>query len=474
MSYSVIPQQYKIEYKTPNGQVEYYSLREEPAANLSLVAQSKQRILRELSLQTVIDNTKLTADLMYVSYCALAGTMLQSKMSGLQQDLMRVCTETHLSAGVFQDQTNTILTNILRSFKYLFEGKEKLTVSMLQRCARSASLMATECKKVGAAFDKLSADAGKVLQDSLDLRSKTRSAVDDFDVKRQELIALETEQKSKHEQLNKKVSELENKFNEAKKKEYQEYDNAIALSFMSTLFSAVGAGVGGAAGSLANPSAALGAVSGSASSFGDGISRISSIAESKAGSIREEKMAYLGKQLELETQNIEVLSQLKKIAIQLEHVAEQKNATETAVKTLNIAVSALKAIAVSLEHVYIFWRQMESYCSGLADVSVQADIEAFQDMSLEDRLIEYADPFFMMSCIEYITKWVALREVCKEYALQSASARDRARDNFAKSPTIEQALDLAPKLAAKFIKQIDEEIKESQEEIQQLRQAQQN
>jgi hypothetical protein len=69
------------------GQEEVYSLKNPPAVTSHLVLASQKEILQNLSLSSVVSNLANAADLMFVAYNALAGTQVQSKMSGLQKSL---------------------------------------------------------------------------------------------------------------------------------------------------------------------------------------------------------------------------------------------------------------------------------------------------------------------------------------------------------------------------------------------------
>jgi len=239
------PEQLTITLKVGDKQQEeIYSLNTKPAFTSQLVLLSQGEILQNLSLDSVVLNLKNSADLMYVAYNALAGTQIQSKMSGLQYELLQASNDSITTVRSFATQSDEVIGYIVQSYKWLFKNKETLAVKQLQRCAEIAKTMAAEAKSLSVRFTEIGSRSQLVLQDSTDLMNLKEQEKLDFQQKLNDLKAYQANAKKLQAELQSAFDEVQQEFEAAREREKVEGDRAFALGIVSATVGAIASGLG--------------------------------------------------------------------------------------------------------------------------------------------------------------------------------------------------------------------------------------
>lgn len=229
------------------GQEEVYSLKNPPAVTSQLVLASQKEILQNLSLNSVVSNLTNAADLMFVAYNALAGTQVQSKMSGLQKSLLDVSADCITTVTTFEVKSQEVVNYTIKSYKWLFDGNEKLAVTQLVRCGEIAGQMAIEAEKLAGRFQELGVKSQGVLENSINEENLEDKKKKEMMEKLNELKANEVNAKTLQTGLQKAYDEMQTAYLEAKQREETESKRSFILGLTSAIFSGLGSGLGSAA-----------------------------------------------------------------------------------------------------------------------------------------------------------------------------------------------------------------------------------
>lgn len=230
------------------GQEEVYSLKNPPAVTSQLVLASQKEILQNLSLSSVVSNLANAADLMFVAYNALAGVeKVQAKMSGLQKSLLDVSADCITTVTAFEVKSQEVINYTIKSYKWLFNCKDKLAVTQLVRCGEIAGQMAIEAEKLAGRFQELGTRSQGVLEDSINEENLENKKKKEMMEKLNELKANEANAKKLQTELQVAYNEMQEAFLEAKEQEKTESNRAFALGLTSAIFSGLASGLGSAA-----------------------------------------------------------------------------------------------------------------------------------------------------------------------------------------------------------------------------------
>lgn len=222
---------------------ETYALDTTPPPTSSIVLQSKKEILQKLQLETIISNLNNSAGLMFVAYNALAGTQLQSKMSGLQKDLLDLCQNCIVAVQDFESKSDDVMRYIVLTYKYLLKGKEDIALKQLIRCGQRASEMAAKSEELAAGFTTIAKSTEQVLESSQDEENKQYQRIQELQAQLRELDAKQESAKVKQEELVNQITEMQQLYDDAKSREEKEDKRQFALGIVSAVTSAIGSGV---------------------------------------------------------------------------------------------------------------------------------------------------------------------------------------------------------------------------------------
>ncbi len=590
-----------LTYVSETGVKEVYSLQEEPPVGSTLVTTSKKEIMQDLQLDTIITNLHNSAGLMYVAYNALAGTKIQSKMSGLQKSLLDMCSDCIVAVQDFEAKSGDILNNILKLYKWLSKGREQLALKQIAHAAEKAAAMAKTSEELAAGFNALASTTESILEESQDEENIEYEKIQALKKQLRELEAKQAKAEEAQKGLVADIAEMQTLYDEAKDREETANNRQFALSIVSACTSAIGSGVAAfvatqnpvgttlgamtrgntppgkelndevalkskeaAAAKLESEkldreatakeselaaakvelqnlqdqlstalelvkskqeevnaktplakdkaddsdevvalNAAKEALEGAKTAATDaqkaydakspGVEKLKTEASSArtkatdktasyagvaaalkdlsestakmqqqsmdaAASIHAEKMEYLNKKLAMQKEQREGLADLAEYAKLVENTGVDTNIASAAVDTLHVAVRCLKQIVTSLSTAALFWRSMERFCKALVNSKLAEEIDDLKDEDLEVRLEEYGDPTFMYTLLKYMSRWLALNLVCKDYLKAVNEVHGKVVNNIQQAPTIEEARAAAPALAGDMLTSVNDQI----------------
>jgi chemotaxis protein histidine kinase CheA len=258
LSVTVLPEQREL-VVVQGSSKETYSLQTIPSKLSQLVVNSKQEILHELHLSDIVLNLDNAAGLMYVAYNALAGTQIQSKMSGLQSALLDLCKDCIVTVQAFDIKSSEILTYLVQTYKWLFKGQEALALKQLERCGECAGEMAKKSEELAAGFTAIAKTTEAVLEASQDEENLQYQKMNELQAKLRKIEADKAAKGVLQKELIVGIEEMRTLYTEAKELEKIESERAFVLGLTSAISSAVGKGLGAAV-SIYNPASKITAV----------------------------------------------------------------------------------------------------------------------------------------------------------------------------------------------------------------------
>jgi hypothetical protein len=193
-------------------------------------------------------------------------------------------------------------------------------------------------------------------------------------------------------------------------------------------------------------------------------------------SIHQEKMKFLEKKFELETEKRKSLVAMAEFTEGIKNSKVEEGNAEVSVHSLHAAVGAMGKIVGTLTNASLFWKQMAEFCTKMSEKGFQTDLQDLTDpengLSTEERIEEYQDVYFMKSYLEYLCQWVALNGLSDEYLISASQAQKKCVENLSKSPSIAEARERAPELARTMGIMINQKILASNKESSEILQEQ--
>lgn len=235
---------------TVNGKEETYSLVSPPALKLALVQREKENILQRLDLNCVIANLDNANGLLFVAHNALAGTHIQSKISGLQKELQDLCIKSILAITSFQENIEDILGRTTEAYRYLFKCKESLALKRLQQCCDYAADMQEQCRELSAGFDSMAKKTQAALEASQDEQAVQYNKMVAI---RNELNKMQADQDARvknSELLQAELEETAQLYEDAKQKEEAAAKEERTIRLVSAITGGLSGIVGGVASAI--------------------------------------------------------------------------------------------------------------------------------------------------------------------------------------------------------------------------------
>lgn len=186
----------------------------------------------------------------------------------------------------------------------------------------------------------------------------------------------------------------------------------------------------------------------------------SAAAEAERAAQTKEKI-YEDK-IELEEQRRESLSQIAEFTTMIESCSKQQEMAETALRTLNMAVSCIKQVVTSLMNASLFWKSLSLFCNRLHESDLDEAIENNMKYCEEDtRVAYYFEADFMLMMLKFLSQWSSLYYVCKdyEYAISEIPEKQAKYYSITLSPdkAMEEALRMSQSLSSSIEVQIQEQ-----------------
>jgi hypothetical protein len=482
-----------------------------PAADSGVVTAERNRLLKNLKLESLISNLLRAGELLTLAYNGVAGFgALRGAVTSISDRLRVLAADCELTMQRFERSSRTITGNLRDCFKFLMNGREEAALLWLGKAGVAAHGMADEADDLADRFDTLGNDAVQTLVDTQKAQGETEEAKAKLEAQIADLNAKDAGARTLAEELVKQKEELQQLYNEAKEKAETAEDRAFALSIVNAIMKPLGDGLGAFAGAMTRmnsptgmmppnfpvqtaPAGGSAPASGSSSLAGAGTSppttgtsppgaetsgtgsgnvdpavtagvagagaglaaagtatsQMSGDIYSLAENYRKQKESYLKNLLELKKVERENAAKIAEYAVRLKNSQGQATIYSATVESLLQAIGALKGISTTLRLNALFWRQMSDHCQELAESDLDEKIEIYK--TFDDRTIYYQDPDFKEQLVRYMAGWKAIEVIAASYGVECGRVRAQINEDFNKNPSTEESRRLAPILGAKLL-----------------------
>lgn len=218
-----------------------YDLMKLPDRSSPLIKEASQEILQEMQIDSIIQNLENVARLMFVAYNSLSGTMVQSKMSGMQKKYLDLMDESGQAITTFKQKSQEICSKVAKAYGWLIKGKEQMAVGQFNSCAAAAAIMAEKAEKLAQGFQKLGDQAETVLESTQDEQALQYKKIDELRADMEKYDAKLKGCESLRESLNQDIESINKIYNDAKAKEKDAFDMKKGLMITEIVTSCIGA-----------------------------------------------------------------------------------------------------------------------------------------------------------------------------------------------------------------------------------------
>lgn len=318
-----------------------YNLAEVPAYTDPLVQKEKESVLGQLSLNEITQNLNLSVELFYVAYHGVAGAKkgtLQAEIAQLQSRLAMLCNDCISTMTTFEAETKSIIEQLKQCYRWLYKGQETMAFKKLAHCKESSRTMSESAKALATQFKTLQVDSTKAKSDTILEEASENDRLEAAKKAEREIKAKQKTEEVNKTELIQNIEETQEMYDDAKSREASESTKALVLGIVSSVTSAIGAGLG-AYTAARNP---IGTILTQAGSAIDGNAQIKAAQESmntaKKNSSKAQKKLMEAKDKEAGQQDI-----IKRLKDELGDLTTALSASEKEGKDKPEDVAALKA-----------------------------------------------------------------------------------------------------------------------------------
>ncbi|MBD5540060.1 MAG: hypothetical protein HDR00_02530 [Lachnospiraceae bacterium] len=223
-----------------DGKKEVYDL-SKPIKETSLVVQNEKRnILHRMDLPTVIANVDNAVDLLDVSYHAVYGFPVQSRLYGLQKQLMDLNDTGIVVITGFKRKATQAITELASMYKWLLKGAEVVAMGKLDAFSEMAADMAEQADKMAVGYQRLADVTSSVLQDVIQENAKQYEKSDHLKQMMAECEAEESNAAALRESLEKRIKSLNREYSRMVKQEEAAERHKNTMEIMGAVFGFLG------------------------------------------------------------------------------------------------------------------------------------------------------------------------------------------------------------------------------------------
>lgn len=220
-----------------DGKKEIYDL-SKPIKETSLAVQNEKRnILHRMDLPTVIANVDNAVDLLDVSYHAVYGFPVQTRLYGLQSQLMDLNDTGIVVITNFKRKATVAVTELASMYKWLLKGAEVVAIGKLETFSEIASDMAAQAEKMADGYRDLAGTTSSVLQDVITENAKQYEKSDHLKQMMAECEAEENTAAALRESLDKRIKALNKEYSRMVKQEETAEKHRNTMEIMGVVFS---------------------------------------------------------------------------------------------------------------------------------------------------------------------------------------------------------------------------------------------
>jgi hypothetical protein len=409
-----------------NGTEEKYSLEKPPEINSSLVQISSQDILQNLSIDSLVLDLTNAADLMFLAYNALAGTQVQSKVSGLQKSLLDISGDCTNILEIFGIQSQEVTKSLIKIYKWLLAGEDKLerlALVEIKRCGKIAGDMANQAQELAGRFQQLGNESKLVNQDAHDMMNFNYIEKSNLNDKLTELKKQEEKAQGSRDMLEKATIDLTREYEkEVAKLQDDDWFKRVVEDFV-------------------------------------GVFGIRDKANEDA--LSQAHKDYNQALQQLNQQKLENLNSLQKYALEISKASNGIDNAAKSVETFHYAVVAICVIAATLSDTTIFWRSIERYCKQPEKSKLLLNqFNALQGkFSVAKKVEKYTSHRFMVLFVTSLSQWVAFDSVGRDYLIAAKNTYNKISTNIVASPSIQIAKARTSSLAQQIFDSIEQQKK---------------
>ncbi len=223
-----------------DGKKEVYDL-SKPIKVTSLVVQNEKRnILHRMDLPTVIANVDNAVDLLDVSYHAVYGFPVQSRLYGLQKQLMDLNDTGIKVITGFKRKATLAITELASMYGWLLKGAEVVALGKLDAFSDMAADMAEQANKMAEGYQGLANVTSSVLEDVIKENAKQYEKSDHLKQMMAECEAEESNAAALRESLEKRIKALNREYSRMVKQEEAAERHKNTMDIMGAVFGFLG------------------------------------------------------------------------------------------------------------------------------------------------------------------------------------------------------------------------------------------
>lgn len=239
-----------------DGKKEVYDLTK-PIKETSLVVQNEKRnILHRMDLPEVIANVDNAVDLLDVSYHAVYGFPVQSRLYGLQKQLMDLNDKGIVVITGFKRKAALVMTELVSIYKWLLKGAEAVAIGKLEGFSQIASDMASQAEKMAEGYQGLADVTSSVLQEVIEENAEQYKKSDRLQQMKAECEAEESTAAALHESMEKRIKALNREYSRMVKQEENAERHRNTMEIMGAVFGFLGKAIDVAGSAAAGKSGA--------------------------------------------------------------------------------------------------------------------------------------------------------------------------------------------------------------------------
>lgn len=246
MKYEIIPQEETVLVKlTEDGYTEQLSLAEAPGEESSLVLQSKKDVLGEINLEKMLLNLDHCVDLLQITFNAVDGFPVQSKVQELINRFTDAMTKSNTMALEFRLAAEGVVEQYLDAYQNLFFGEVESALIFLTDIKQVAKKMVRQADELVNVFDGLTNYANTVLKEVMSeraadekKRSETQALINEL---QGSLDAMEALKENLREDIEQATADYEKLQEREMKQEERAYNMQLASMIISEVSGLFGA-----------------------------------------------------------------------------------------------------------------------------------------------------------------------------------------------------------------------------------------
>lgn len=247
MKYQIVPLDDTVQVTVSNEDVsETLTMLEAPSEESMLVQQSRKDVLGEINLEKMLANLDDCVDLLQITFNAVDGFMVQSKVQELSAKFSDAMLESNKAALDFKLAAKDVVEAYINAYAYLFYGDIDIALSTLTDIKAIANKMVKKSDYLVKVYDELTNLTNDILKEVMDERSTDEE-------KRKETNALIAQLEASVKAMNElkknladDIKHFEDDYNKLQQREMEQEKRAYNMQLASLIISGIGSILGSA------------------------------------------------------------------------------------------------------------------------------------------------------------------------------------------------------------------------------------